>query len=250
MTSLRSPAFRFAAALALPLACAGSATAQIDHDSGEWYAFMGQGKLDFVAPELSRVRWWLDVHVRQRDEGENFATSIVRPGLGYALNDAVTAWVGHAWVVTDMPRGEPFSEHRTWQQVSWDLDVGSFAPALADLNLSSRTRLEERFVEDHGTIGWRLRQQFKATYPLISSRRLFTSVWDELFWDLNDAFWGSHGQQRSGFSQNRLFAGIGYQLDAERRWSLEVGYLNQLVNQHDDDNRMNHALALWLFASF
>ncbi|MBL8724941.1 MAG: DUF2490 domain-containing protein [Planctomycetes bacterium] len=246
----RLPSVPLALAAAAILSLSRPVQAQLDHDGGVWTALNSQGKLDSLAPELSRVRWWLDVHVRQRDEGERFETSIVRPGVGYALTDTMTAWVGHAWVVNDLPGKDPFGEHRIWQQFSWNPDVGRLAPSLADLKLSSRTRLEERFVEDHGTVGWRLRQMFKATYPLRQDHRVFASVWDELFWDLNDATWGTHGTQSTGFSQNRGFAGIGFQLDEGRHWSVEVGYLNQWVDRQGRDDRMNHVVAVWLFANF
>ena len=129
-------------------------------------------------------------------------------------------------------------EDRIWQQLTWNLPVDGFT-------LQSRTRLEERFLEDQSDEGWRLRQFFKATVPVVEDKTTFVSAWDEMFWDLDDTDWG----QRTGFRQNRAFLGIGQFLDEQKSVSIEVGYLNQWVDRTDED-RLNHVLLVCMFMTF
>jgi hypothetical protein len=137
------------------------------------------------------------------------------------------------------PKGrDEFGEHRPWQQLTWNIPVG-------DVTVQSRTRLEQRFVETDGDTGWRLREFVKTTVPLSADKRVFASVWDELFWDLDDTDWG----QRAGFRQNRAFVGPGWFLGEGKQVSLEVGYLNQWVDRPGED-KLNHVLSIWLFVNF
>jgi hypothetical protein len=214
------------------------AQAQTRDDGALWTLWLGQGDLSSLDSDWKRVRWWLDVQDRRRDEGETFDMFLFRPGLGYALTPRVTAFLGYALIETDPANRDAFTEHRAWQQLSWNLPVEGFT-------LQSRTRLEQRFVEDESETGLRLRELVKATLPLNDSKSFFASVYDEVFLDVNDTDWG----QRSGFRQNRAFVGLGWFLDRAHKFSLEVGYLNQWIDRPDLD-RLNHALSLNLFMNF
>jgi Protein of unknown function (DUF2490) len=221
-----------AAGLALPLA------AQTRDDGGAWLAWVAQGRLGAPDSGLGNLRWWLDAQDRQRDEGRHFDLAVIRPGLGYALHERLTAYVGYAWVVADPIGRDEFGEHRAWEQLTWMVPVGG-------LSVQVRTRLEQRFLETDGDTGWRLREFLKTTVPLTADRGWFVSAWDELFWDLDRTDWG----QRAGFRQNRAFVGLGTFLDDARRVSLEVGYLNQWIDRPGED-RMNHIGSVWLLTTF
>ena len=98
-------------------------------------------------------------------------------------------------------------------------------------------------------VGWRFRQFVKATLPLWEGAPIFLSAYDEIFVDLNEPDWG----QRTGFSQNRFFLGLGWKFDSPaREWplSLEVGYLNQFLNGRSRPDKINHILSMNLFLSF
>ena len=58
--------------------------------------------------------------------------------------------------------GSDFDEHRIWQQLSW-------STRLDPVTASTRTRLEQRFVETGDDTGWRFRQRVALTYPLSRS---------------------------------------------------------------------------------
>lgn len=220
------------------VATALTVPAQTHDDGALWLGYFAQGRLGTDDSGRADLRWWLDAQVRQRDDGEHFDLGIVRPGLGWALTERVSLWAGYAFVPTDPLGRDEFVEHRTWQALHWAAPVTGFS-------LTSRTRLEQRFVETDGDTGWRLRQMLKVTVPFGADSRLFASVWDEAFFDLDDTDWG----QRQGFRQNRAFAGLGWFLDTSRQISLEVGYLNQWLDRRGED-RLNHALSLSLFMTF
>jgi hypothetical protein len=131
----------------------------------------------------------------------------------------------------------PGDEHRPWQQLTWNIPVDGFT-------LVSRSRLEQRFVEDGSETGWRLRQFLRASRPFGADGRRYVTAYDEVFLELNDTRWG----QRAGLRQNRAFAGIGWFIDGPRKTAVEVGYLNQWVDRPGED-RMNHILSINLFVN-
>jgi hypothetical protein len=225
-----------AALVGASVAC--PANAQTRDDGGLWTLWLGQGDLSVLDSDWKRVRWWLDLQSRWRDEGETLDSEFVRPALGYALDARTTFFAGYLWFRSHPDGRDAFVEHRPWQQLTWNAPVEGFT-------LQSRTRLEQRFVEDQSETGWRLRQLFKTTVPLASGNALFASVIDEVFFDLNDTNWG----QRGGLRQNRAFVGIGFFLDDAHKHSVEIGYLNQWIDRPDVD-RLNHILSLNLFMNF
>jgi hypothetical protein len=217
---------------------AAALPAQTRDDGQLWALWLGHGKLGAEGSSLSNWRWWADVQARFRNDGEDYDTGFVRPGVGYALTERMTLWAGYVFIDNDLPGGGRTHEQRAWQQLTWSAPLEGFS-------LMSRTRLEQRFVEDQSETGWRFRQLVKATTPLGADGETFLSVWDEAFFDLDDTDWG----QRQGFRQNRVFAGLGWFLDPARRHSIEVGYLNQWIDRADED-RLNHVLSINFFMTF
>lgn len=202
-----------------------------------WAMALAQGGFGFVHPKLSRVRGWFELQGRWRSFGESYETGFLpRVALGYAVTDQVTLFSGFAAIQMDPAQKKPFTELRPWQQLTWNLPVTGFT-------LQSRTRLEERIHQTN--LGWRLREFIKTTVPVPGTDRVFLSAYEELFFDLDDTTWG----QRSGFRQNRFFAGPGFRLDRAKHVSLEVGYLNQWLDKRNED-RDNHVLSLNLFLSY
>jgi len=219
-----------------------SVFAQTRDDGTLWLAYIAQGRIDQALPGLGEAwrpwRFWFDAQIRQRDNGEHLDLGVLRPGIGYALNDQLTVYAGYGWFATEPAGRDEFLEHRPWQQLTWNLPVEGFT-------LQSRTRLEQRFLENRSETGHRLREFVKATIPLQAENRLFVSLWDEVFFDLNDTDWG----QRGGFRQNRAFVGLGGFVGEGRRHSWEVGYTNQWIDRRDED-RLNHVVSVNWFTYF
>lgn len=216
----------------------GSSTAHAQStDEGLWSALFLQGRIGDAESE-SKWRWWFDGHARFFDESDGFATSIVRPGIGYDLTENLTAWAGYAWIRNDTPAGD-FDEQRFWQQLTWsaDFDWGT---------IMLRPRTELRFSDQGGVRGLRVRQFARWTKRVHEESRFSFRVWDEVFVELNDTDWG----QDAGLRQNRAFAGLGYQLNASGTALVEFGYLNQHLFRESARDSSNHILSVSFAINF
>lgn len=229
-------------ALAAPLAAQDRDNTE---DHGYWLGYFGQGSLSFLEPSLTKWRWWLDVQDRQLDDGHRLDQFLLRPGVGYKLTDSFTLWAGYAFIFNDPTTATPnavnppFNEDRFWQQTTWTTPV-------LGCGFQWRNRLEERFLTGDGETNWRLREFFKLTIPLVESKNVFVSLWDEIFFDLNEA-----NRQREGCRQNRAFAGLGFALDEARKVTMEVGYLNQWIDVNNSlADRFNHIVSVSFFTNF
>ena len=222
----------------LVLLFADRACAQAVDDAGQWNAVLAQGKFDELGLENDRLRWWFDGHFRMLDDANGFNQSIVRPGIGWEVNDRSVLWAGYGWIRTSPLTGNDFEEHRIWQQWTWSKELENW-------KLGLRSRFEQRFVETGDDLGLRWRQFFRVTHKLPSMPKLTLVGWDEIFYHLNDTDWGA----RSGFNQNRIFAGVGYKPKPDCRWRVEVGYLNQVIEVPAGSDRNHHILSVNLFRS-
>lgn len=207
----------------------GSAGAVADtvEDGRIWLNLTAQGNLPAAG-----WRWYAELQPRWREEGRDLDTVLVRPAVYYKLSDADSIWFGYGYIPSYPASGGMRYENRLWQQY-----LHTFAP-WHGVTFSSRTRLEERRLEDGDDTGYRLRQMLRASRQFESAPAWGWVVWDELFINGNDTDWGA----RSGTDQNRAFAGLSYQWSGSR---LEAGYLNQYIHAHGEDKE-NHVLsATW-----
>lgn len=182
-------------------------------------------------------RWYAELQPRFRDEGSHFDQVLIRPAVIYDFNKQTSAWLGYANVITDPAGRKSFEEHRVWQQI-----LHNFTP-IGEIKIQSRTRLEQRFIENSHKTGHKIRQMLRITAPSGISPRLLLVAYDEYFLNLNDTDYGAE----RGFDQNRAFVGVNWALDNHMK--LEVGYLNQYVNGQRTDS-MNHVLSGTLFVTF
>lgn len=209
-----------------------NAWAELAQDSRMWGNVTARGNLGFIDPTLTRWRWSAEIQPRARDSGSEMDQLLIRPGVGYALTDRSSVWLGYAHV-TNYREGDNIHENRIWQQYMWSgpTPLGAF---------TSRTRFEQRWQDNGSDAGGRFRQMFRFTWPLLFHPAASLVAWDEVFAHLNTTDWGA----RQGFDQNRGFAGVGYRLRSPVL--MEIGYINQYVNTAGAD-RMNHILSVNLF---
>jgi hypothetical protein len=152
---------------------------------------------------------------------------LVRPALGYQLNKAVSVWQGYGWTPSYQPQFR--NEHQIWEQVLLQKNF-------KHLNLSNRTRLEIRRIQDAQGTALRLRDQLRAAIPLGKTPWSLVA-YDEPFFNLNSVQAGPH----SGFNQNWAFLGINRKIT--RNVNAEVGYLNNYVrNFRPVPDRINHVI--------
>ena len=178
----------------------------------------------------------LEGQARWTDDAEKLGQYLVRPSVSWKLGPNTSAAIGYAYVHTDPPGPAQSDEHRAWQQLSFRV-----AGDGKGVTLVGRTRLEQRWVERRPDMGWRLRQQLRATAPLTGKVR--GVVWSEAFLSLDDTRWG----QRRGLDRWRNAVGLA--IPVSKAVTVEPSYINQWVVRSGDD-RVNHIANISLSARF
>jgi hypothetical protein len=211
-------------------ACIGSpALAETAHDEQAWINLTAIGS---VSGDLV---YFAEVQPRFGN-GARLDQLLLRGAAGWKLSPSVTVYQGYAHVVTAIEGGPDINEERSFQQLGVALDkpLGG--------ELSSRTRLEQRWRSNGSDTGWRLREMLRYEHPLTADSDAVNGlVWTEAFVAFNDTDWGARG----GFDQLRTF--VGAEVGLPGASTVEVGYLNQTINQTAGRTRMNHAASLTLW---
>lgn len=178
----------------------------------------------------------LEGQLRWTDNASRLGQVVVRPGVGYRLGENTTIGAGYAYSGADPVGPAQTNEHRLWQQATYRL-----AGDGRGLTLTGRTRIEQRWMEGASDMGWRFRQQLRATAPV--SGRVRAVVSSELFIAPDDTSWG----QVAGLDRWRNSVGLAVPLG--RSITLEPAYLNQRVFRPGPD-RVNHIANFTLSARF
>lgn len=162
--------------------------------------------------------------------------TLLRGVIGWKLSSNLSVYQGYAHVMLPTRDGRDINEERSFQQVNWTIGK----PWKGEL--SSRTRLEQRWRSDGNGMGWRLREMLRYERALMpESSTVNALVYTEGFIALNRTDWG----QKAGFDQLRSF--IGTEIKLMGTSTAEIGYLNQYIDQSSGAKRMNHVAAVTLF---
>lgn len=202
-----------------------SALASPDEDGRAWFTVNAIGPLP-----AKNWYWYAELQPRWREELSEFDQLIIRPAVYYNVTKQSSIWAGYAHVGTHPSGQSSFEEHRIWQQF-----LHNFQP-IGSVSIQSRSRLEQRFIENADDTGHKIRQMIRLTMPSKLSPQLTWVAYDEYFLNLNQTDYGA----RKGFDQNRAFVGINWAFNPNVR--LEVGYLNQYINGKNINN-MNHVFS-------
>lgn len=199
-----------------------------DDAPGAWITASVTGGLG--SGDDSRWFYWTDVQGRYPDLGTGANQWLVRPAVGYELNDRTRAWVGYARFRTSA--GIVVDEDRFWQQLDWK------AGAHFHGNLSLRLRLEQRDIEFARDVRHvaRFRAQYVRPVGKDGKRSLVISL--EPFFDINSSDWGGD----KGFSQSRAYAALSWRLGTSA--VIETGYMYQYLNVEGGRDRANHLAML------
>lgn len=220
-------------ALLVGLLCVGliasmPATVQAtESDDGIWTIFTTTDSFP-SEDESSRWHYWFDAQARYFDLGSGINQYLVRPGIGYDLNDRLSGWVGYARVRARNRSGNVSDENRFWQQLNWS------AGQWNNGTLSVRTRVEQRSLSTGDDLGIVLRLLAKYVRPLGNDGKRYLALGIEPFVSVNDTDWGGD----SGLRQNRSSINFGWRVS--EKLSLEAGYMNQFIWVDSGENRMNH----------
>lgn len=214
-----------------------SQAGELAEDSGAWMQAVGEGSLKIVDPSLEKGRLWLEGQSRFDGNWEHWYQGMVRTAVGYSLSDRATVWVGYTWLPTQNI-GKPYiSQQDVWPAFRYVLPtgIGTF---------TFRTMWESNFLRGE-QVRERPRQMIKFMHPFGFEPRLSFIAWDEAFYRVNTTTWGG----KSGFDQNRAFAGLGWTFNSHVR--TELGYLNQYIDDaHHINSTMHHLGMASVFINF
>jgi hypothetical protein len=184
-------------------------------------------------------KWLGNVQAQARMGRNNNLTEINRVLLtaivGYQVTPRVSVWQGYTYTPGwNAQTNDRRDEHRLFQQVSVENQW-------KQVTLTSRTRLEERFIENTGGItGYRLRQQFRGQVPISADKKWSAVVFNEYFVNLNAV----PNHNKAGYNQNILFVGVNRQLN--KRFNVEGGYALQTLNRVNTVDQFNHIIQVQL----
>ena len=195
---------------------------------GAWVSLYGSGNFHQDEKGPWRYGFYGDARRTERLNGINQYT--LQPGAGFRINSRVSLWTGYTYFRSEIVDGPSLNEHRSWQQVSWNMLRWGGG------TVKSRTRLEQRFRAETREADLRLRQQFRWDAPLSWNRDVSFILGDEMFYHVRDTDW-----TRQGFGQNRFYTGLGWDY---HNLKLEALYIHQLYTLGPLPDKANHLLVL------
>lgn len=212
------------------LAAPSVARAETITDEQLWINLTAMGSVK------DRLIYFAEFQPRMGDGLSRVDHAILRGAIGWKLSPSVSVYQGYAHIATPIDNGRDIHEHRAFQQLNWTL------AAHKGTELTSRSRIEQRWRSNGNDMGWRLREMLRFETPFGSeSAPVRALVYGEAFVALNDTDW----RARDGFDQMRSF--VGTEVRVAGATTLEIGYLNQAINQSGGRTRINHVASLSLF---
>lgn len=189
-----------------------------DSNFGNWLIYIGNKKLN--------NNWNIhnEIQFRNYDAVGDLEQLLLRTGLGYTFKESKTnLLLGYGYILSENYLGNTddkvsVNEHRIFQQFTSGQKIGN-------TKLSHRYRFEQRFVESNFKL--RLRYFLGLNIPLSKNEKgdskYYVSAYNEIF--LNT--------KSSVFDRNRVYAGVGYNINANVR--IEAGYMNQFFESSSRD---------------
>lgn len=224
-----------------------SAQKNVSTDEQTWLAVLNQTRF------TDRWGLWFDAHLRLKEDFVgDLSQFLVRVGPTFYLSDDVRLTAAYAYVHTFPATGHANiaqPEHRPWQQVQWFIR-GPKARLMQWVRLEERFRrkiLNDSELAEGYDFNWRIRYNFALFLPLTQKRfepgGLQFLLNDELMVNFGEKVLYNH------FDQNRLFAGLVYQVNKHAQ--LHAGYMN-LYQQLASGNsfRNLHTIRVFYFHNF
>lgn len=209
----------------------------LERDFQTWINTTAIGRFYSDDKVFSHLRYWLEGQQRLGGDTSRYSQILLRSGLGYALTENTSIWLGYAWVYTGPPNSStPFEENRIWQQLLWVKNYPS-------VTLTNRFRTEQRFLENNPKTAYRFRELVKVFAPLKNNGKLALVSSDEVFFHINNFV----GKDSRGFDQNRFFVGLGYKVSSFA--ITEIGYMNQYIRRFGVPNFAADILAVNVYLS-
>jgi hypothetical protein len=211
----------------LLLMIASNALATLDQQLGFWAKISKTGHFSETAP------FGYQLIAENRTFNNDSADNLFNIGgyLNYDMTSKQLLALGYQLFHSyDDPTVGGRNENRISQQWLLRIPIGQNTLRLQSI-------LQERQREDMSQWNYRIREKLEFYLP-INHWRLET--YDELFFNLNTPEWVADVI----FSENRAFLGMNYPLNADA--DFKIGYLNRYVVGNNNNDRMQHILAIEL----
>lgn len=185
-------------------------------DFGNWLIYIGNNKLN--------SKWNIHNEVQYRNYNSigDLEQLLIRTGLGYTFNDKKNnVLLGYGYIlsenyISNSDNKATINEHRIFQQFTTTQTFGK-------VKLGHRYRFEQRFVESNFKMRLRYFLSLNIPINIMENNKYYLSAYNEIF--LNT--------KTSVFDRNRLYGGIGYNINRAIR--IEVGYMNQFFERSNRD---------------
>ncbi|MCK0108143.1 DUF2490 domain-containing protein [Flavobacteriaceae bacterium S0825] len=188
-----------------------------DSNLGNWLIYIGNKKLN------SKWNIHNEVQYRNYNAVGDLEQLLLRTGVGYNITEKNNILLGYGYILSENYVGNTddkasVNEHRIFQQYTTKQSIGK-------VKLSHRYRFEQRFVEEDFKL--RFRYFLSLNVPLKNNESgespFYLSAYNEIF--LNS--------KSSIFDRNRVYAGLGYNVNKNVR--IELGYMNQFFETTSRD---------------
>lgn len=191
----------------LPLLCVGQKT-----DTGNWFIYFGNQAIS------KKINWHNEVQYRNYNFAGDLQQLLLRTGFGLNLSEGNNnLLMGYGYILSERYTSNTdekvtSKEHRIFQQFITKQNFGRFYT-------QHRYRIEERFFEDDTQ--YRFRYFLSLNIPInkktLTENTLYLSAYNEIF---------INGHAPT-FDRNRLYGGLGYQIN--KNFRFELGYMSQMV---------------------
>ena len=186
-----------------------------ENNIGNWLIYLGNKELN------SSLNWHHEIQHRNYNILGELEQLLVITGLGYNVNENNNILLGYGFIDSRNIAIESneilkVNEHRIYQQFISKQAIGK-------IKIQHRYRFEQRFIEDDFKL--RYRYFLSLNIPLLkTNKKYYISAYNEIF---------INASQENTFDRNRIYGGLGYQLNSNIK--LELGYMNQIFNTSSRD---------------
>lgn len=199
-------------------------------DTGNWFIYFGNQAIS------KKINWHNEVQYRNYNFAGDLQQLLLRTGIGYNLSAGNNnILMGYGYILSERYLNNTdvkvdSKEHRIFQQFITKQNFGRFYT-------QHRYRIEERFFEDDTQ--YRFRYFLSINIPInkkaLTENTLYFSAYNEIF--ING--------QAPAFDRNRLYGGLGYQIN--KNFKFELGYMSQMV---ENSQRSQFQIVLFNNISF
>ena len=188
-------------------------------DLGNWLIYFGNKKIK------TNWNWHHEVQYRNYNVVGDLEQLLLRTGIGYNLTENNNnILLGYGFIhsqnyIDNTDNKENVNEHRIFQQFIT-------RQSISRVKIQHRYRFEQRWIEESD---FKLRFRYflflniPINNPDLTDNTWYTSIYNEIFINHKQVI----------FDRNRLYVGIGYQLNKIAKF--EIGYMNQFLNNGNRD---------------